>query len=507
MRDISPVRASRASPSKTPTPDPHLISLSALRLTAPLPQHTHPPPLPTVPTSATDILSNAPPWEAEGAPCGVGRLTVIPSSVGNVFASETFRCFVSVYNHSAHAVHNVSLSVQLETSSLSTVILLNTVHSPRDVLLPKANVQRIVKVAVPELGVHRLVCTARYAAAATSPVRKLQQAFPFYVLPPLEPTLNVRELYRPLSSLSVVSPAPHVTASSVHYLVDLRVVNTIPVPIYCTEATFLPKAPFRVRPLLRDPILPTTVSDEFFDADEIQGRSASMGTGDARNFLFHVYRPRAQSDIESLTAALQETRLASSASEQLSAGALLRTDRLSSRSMKPIASSRSTASGGAAEHAPRRRYSNDAHPSRIKPRLLGNMTVSWRSALGEVGHLENVVTVEEPPVLHSDVEVAVYAVPEQICAQRPFVARCAAKNNMKRAVRLYLQVRRDLVKEIVPVGVSGVSLGEVQPGCTVRCSLTMIPLVRGQHSLSGVRVVDIDSEMGYYAEPPVLSVT
>lgn len=386
-------------------------------------------------------------------------------------------------------------------------MLLNTVHTPRDVLLPKGSIQKIVKVAVPELGVHRVVCTATYAASANSQLRTLQQAFPFNVLPPLEPTLTVRELFQPLSSLPLVAAAPHITASFVHYLVDLRVVNSVPVPIYCTEATFLPKAPFRVRPLLRDPTLPTTISDEFFEAEEMQGRSVSMGTGDARNFLFHVYRPRDQSDVESLTTALKESRLASSASEQLSAGALRRTDRVSSRSMKPIVSSKSTGSGGAAEHAPRRRYSNDGHQARVKPRLLGNMTVSWRSALGEVGHLENVVTVEEPPMLRSDVEVVIYAVPEQICAQRPFVARCAARNNMKRAVRLYLQVRRDLVGEIVPVGVSGVSLGEVQPGCTARCSLTMIPLVRGQHSISGVRVVDIDSNMSYKAEPPMLSVT
>lgn len=134
------------------------------------------------------------------------------------------------------------------------------------------------------------------------------------------------------------------------------------------------------------------------------------------------------------------------------------------------------------------------------------MTVSWRSALGEVGHLDNVVTAEEPVVSSSDVEVCIYAVPEKIYAHRPFVARCAARNNMRRAVRLYLQVRRDLVGEIVPVGVSGVSLGEVRPGCTVRCSVTLIPLVRGQHSISGVRVVDIDSNMSYKADPPVLSV-
>lgn len=479
-----------------------------MRLTPPLPHRTHPLPQAVPLTNPSDFFHQIPPWDAEGAPCGVSNLSVIPSSFGSIYASETFRSFLSVFNQSPHPIHSISLSIHIQTPSQQSITLLDTTQTPREKLDTKAGINKIVKSPLPELGVHKLFCAVTYRPLLnpSSPARILRQTFRFNVLPPLEPSLTVRPLYHALESFPLSISPPRSTLNYVHYLVDLRVLNAVPVPVYATDATFVPRPPFRVRPLIRDAAQTTTLLEDALDAGIVEGRAASMGVGDARNFIFHVYRPRTKPQSPVSSSALEPNRLASSASERPSTTALRRTDRVGTRSMRPIAAISSGGLAAIGEQNRRRRHSNEGYDYQSGPAVLGHMTVSWRSALGEVGHLDNVVTAEEPIVLTSDVEVCIYAVPEKIYTHRPFVARCAARNNMRRAVRLYLQVRRDLVGEIVPVGVSGVSLGEVRPGCTVRCSITLIPLVRGQHSISGVRVVDIDSNMSYKADPPVLSV-
>lgn len=517
MRDASP--ANPAAPSGTgtgPAARPSALTMNVMRLTSPLPQLTNP--LPFIPstisestsTPSDELLTNIPPWEGEGAPCGVGYLSVLPSSLGSIYASETFRSFLSVFNASSDPAHNVALTVHIQTASQRIVPLLDTGKNPRPVLQPRASINNIVKAKLPELGVHKLFCSASYddPLSTTGQLRTLQQVFRFNVLPPLEPSLSVIPLYRGLESFSFPPPAARLTSNFVHYLVDLRVLNAVPVPVYETEATFVPKPPFRVQKLLGDSANAFAVPDSDLDPEEaacvLPIRNASMGVGDTRNFLFHVYRALSDSDVDGISSALAKTTLSSASASNITKPSLQRTDGIVSKGANPVRSA-SEAPPGSARHGQHWRPP-DSGKVESAAKEMGHLTISWRSAHGEVGHLDNVVTAFEPTFRHHDIEVAIYAVPEEIHTHRPFLARCAARNNTTRAVRLYLQVRRDLVGEIVPVGVSGVSLGEVQPGCTVRCSITLIPLARGQHSISGVRVVDIDTNMSYKADPPMLSV-
>lgn len=517
MRDASPARA-RPSPSGSSTARPSALTMNVMRLTAPLPAATN-----TIPFIATRsptssqgespgldlMLSNVPTWEGEGAPCGVGTLCVLPSSLGSIYASENFRSFVSVFNQSKEPIHNVSVSVHVQTSSQRTLPLHDTSHAPRPTLQPRASINTVVKIPLPELGVHKLLCAATYAdpASSTGQIRTLQQTFSFNVLPPLEPSLSVLPLYKGLEPFPFPKIFAQHAANFVHYLVDLRILNAVPVPVYVTEATFVPRPPFRVQALLRSaPKSSAFIGaslDESPEAASISPRDASMGVGDARTFLFHVYRSLSKSEADELVPAPKTA--ASSSTSRILQGSLRRTDRITSRSVRNLKSPSelsSTSSSGALH-----RLSSKEAGQTEALRQLGHLTISWRSAHGECGHLDNVVTATEPSSRQSDVDVSIYAVPKEIYAHRPFVARCAARNNMARAVRLYLQVRRDLVGDIVPVGVSGVSLGEVQPCSTARCRITLIPLVRGQHSISGVRVVDIDTNISYKANPPVLSVS
>ncbi|KAI0567086.1 Trafficking protein particle complex subunit 13 [Gracilaria domingensis] len=319
------------------------------------------------------------------------------------------------------------------------------------VLRSRKTINNVVSITLAELGVHVLVCTASYRDNGQT--RSLRQFFRFNVLPPLEPTVSVAPLYRRLDAVHIASP-PVTSSNFLHYLVDLRLLNAIPMPLYTVKAVFEPKTPYCVRPLKRDDEQRLQTLDYMLK----HGRRAIIGPGDITTFLFHVYR-----------------KLPTQTSSSLWDGSevqVLKHDSVPEDSVKQ----------------------------------MGKITIYWRSAAGENAQMKQDVVLTDVQDKQPDIEVGVCAVPQDIHVHQPFVVRCAARNNTEVEKRLYLQIRRDLVGDVVPVGVSGVSLGEVAPGRIVRCGITMIALVRGQHTLTGIRVVDIDSKVSYKAEAPSITV-
>lgn len=503
-----------AAGASAASPAPHVLTFRVMRLTAPLPNRCSS--LPFVATAAEvdgaapdALLRAAPTWEGEGAPCGVGALTVLPSSFGSIYASETFRSFISVFNRSTQPAEAVSVSIHMQTSSQRRIPLVDSTRSPRSSLDSRASINNVVDVALPELGVHVLVCAASYREPTSTGghMRTLRQFFRFNVLPPLEPSLSVMPLYRGIAHSPTPSSSPSryhpaiAPETRVYFLVDLRVLNAMPVPVYATSATLIPRPAYSVVPLLRDS--PHTTPHKTEQKDDHSGdsgtkslgaRHVSMGVGDSRNFLFSVSRPFDPM----FDGGIPTEDGPASVSAR---GALRRTDRTAARPASSSLRGQGTRAGGSSANV-----NGGTTSTTASSREIGHLAISWRSALGEVGHLENVVVAVEPVPRAAEVELHVAAVPQDIRMQHPFTARCIARNNTSGPLRLYLQVRRDLVGEVVPVGVSGVSLGEIDAGHTAECMLTLIPLARGQHSISGLRVVDIDSKKSYKADPPIISV-
>lgn len=406
-----------------------------------------------------ELLRSPPPWQAEGAPCGVGTLTILPSSFGSIYASETFRSFTSIFNRSVEPVYNISIVIHMQTASSRRIPLHDTSASPRAVLSSRASINNIVAVGLPELGLHVLVCSATYheTPSPTAEPRTLRQVFRFNVLPPLDPSVSVHALFHPHDPTPLPPALTRPATRPSQFLVHLRVHNALPLPVYEARAAFTPAPQFASRACDRD--TDDTTLSSFDPRKPPPPRRATMAGGDTRTFIFHVF------------------------------------SRLPARVARAASLDHPLAADAPAPPA-----------SPMPRRVLGSLTLTWRSALGEPGRLERAVYALDDPGVPDRVAVALYAIPADIRVHRPFVARCVARNNSDRPLRLYLQIRRDLVGEIVPVGVSGVSLGEVAPRQTAKCAITLIALERGQHNISGVRVVDIDTNMSYKAEPPSVSV-
>lgn len=471
MRDASP----------SPAQSPHSLAFRVMRLTTPLPSTTN-----TLPFQAQDIdnVKNPPTWQAEGAPCAVGSLSVLPSSFGSIYASETFRSFISVCNRSQQTVPQVSLTISMQTPTQRRIPLFES-QAPK-ILAQRATINQVVEVPLPEVGVHVLICVANYRDSSSAS-RTLKQYFRFNVLIPLEPQIVVRPVSTGLEAL------PQSTLPSHHcqqYLVHIRILNSLPVTVYDTKATFAPQALFHVSPL--------QAAGKSFISNEANGesqcedaRQVSMGPSDTQNFIFHIYRSTSAHDKQTPSDPL----LSNDDSRHIES------DLQIDHPLQTTPATEDELSSGSNAY--------DAKPLVDQPPQLqlGQIVISWRSALGEHGSLTRSVTVFQPIEAQHDIDVSIQATPQTIQTHHPFVARCAVRNNKTHPVRLYLQVRRDLVGEIVPMGVSGVSLGEVQPGRTAWCAITLIPLLKGQHTISGIRVVDIDSQQTYKADAPTIFVS
>jgi hypothetical protein len=239
-----------------------------MRLTAATPSRR--PPVPFIcskrlsPDCPDLFTREAPTCEGEGAPACVGSVVILPASFGSIYASETFRSVVSTFNISPLAVQAVSVTIEIHTSSQRRIGLVAV--RPALNLPSREALTHVIEVPLPELGVHALLCAATYLDRAGVP-RTLRQVFRFNVLPPLEPFVNVIPLHRgrtasipPHSAGGVCDGATHrisqskevVDGQMAQFLVDLRVLNTMPVPVYITSAKLEANSLYTiVRPLIR----------------------------------------------------------------------------------------------------------------------------------------------------------------------------------------------------------------------------------------------------------------
>mmetsp|Transcript_25113 Transcript_25113/g.99025 ORF Transcript_25113/g.99025 Transcript_25113/m.99025 type:complete len:409 (-) Transcript_25113:1695-2921(-) len=133
---------------------------------------------------------------------------------------------------------------------------------------------------------------------------------------------------------------------------------------------------------------------------------------------------------------------------------------------------------------------------------LGKLGVSWTAQGGGSGRLSDIAAAVDSPKARDEVEVCISAVPTKIEAHVPFVAVFEVRNNTHNSIRLYLQVRRDKVGDVVPVGAAGKALGPVAGQSATTMYFSLLALSPGTHRLSGVRVVDLDSGNTYSADAP-----
>lgn len=115
----------------------------------------------------------------------VGQFMVLPQSFGNIYLGEIFSSYLCVHNGSNQAVKNVSVKLDLQTST--QLISLSKGSSEIKELAPDNTVDQVIHHEVREIGTHILVCEVSYIATnPVGPVQSFRKYFKFQVIKPLD---------------------------------------------------------------------------------------------------------------------------------------------------------------------------------------------------------------------------------------------------------------------------------------------------------------------------------
>jgi hypothetical protein len=136
------------------------------------------------PVTYTPYLSESPSFDKADIQSlfEVNQLLKLPSSFGNIYLGETFTSYLSISNESSHAVTDVSIKVELQTSSQRLVVV-DTQSDPLPELKNNKSLEFIVNHEIKELGVHILVCSVNYNN--TDGKKFLRKFYKFQVVNPL----------------------------------------------------------------------------------------------------------------------------------------------------------------------------------------------------------------------------------------------------------------------------------------------------------------------------------
>ncbi|XP_023030224.1 trafficking protein particle complex subunit 13 [Leptinotarsa decemlineata] len=163
----------------------HLLSLKVMRLTRP----TLASPFPVTCDSKDlpgNLLNNAlqqDPTSVEGTEtlC-TGQFLLLPQTPVNIYLGETFSSYICVYSETENVVNNITVKVDLQTSSQRLPLFSNP---PTTQLPPDKTVDVVIHHEVKEIGTHILVCEVTYQSPTGAPM-SFRKFFKIMVLKPLD---------------------------------------------------------------------------------------------------------------------------------------------------------------------------------------------------------------------------------------------------------------------------------------------------------------------------------
>ncbi|CAH1183007.1 unnamed protein product [Ceutorhynchus assimilis] len=163
----------------------HLLALKVMRLTRP----TLASPLPVTCDSKDlpgNLLNNSLQQDPTAVPgsetIAIGQFLLLPQNPVNIYLGETFSSYICVYSETKQNVYNVSVKVDLQTSSQRLPLANNP---PTSTLTSDQTVNTVIQHEVKEIGTHILVCEVSYQNSAGI-LLSFRKFFKIQVLKPLD---------------------------------------------------------------------------------------------------------------------------------------------------------------------------------------------------------------------------------------------------------------------------------------------------------------------------------
>lgn len=372
----------------------HLLGLKVMRLTRP----TLATPLPVtcdgkdLPGNLLNVALQQDPTALQGLETiTLGQFLLLPQSPVNIYLGETFSSYVSVFNETDQLVKDVTVKVDLQTSSQRLPL---SAKAPTPELATDDIVNLVIHHEVKEIGTHILVCEVTYQAPSGNSM-SFRKFFKIQVLKPLDVKTKFYN------------------AESDDVYLEAQVQNITAGPI-CLEKVALDASHlFNVTSL--------NVSST---GDSIFGKITLLQPQASCQFLYCLTPdPKLAADLKLLSGATN----------------------------------------------------------------IGKLDIVWRSNLGERGRLQTSQLQRMGPD-YDDIRLSVIELPNFVSVEEPFTFKCKLVNNCERTVELSLTL--ETKDNFTWYGISGYKLEPLPPRGIQQIDFTVIPLVPGLLSISGVKLID-----------------
>ncbi|XP_037228539.1 trafficking protein particle complex subunit 13 [Falco rusticolus] len=120
--------------------------------------------------------------------------------------------------------------------------------------------------------------------------------------------------------------------------------------------------------------------------------------------------------------------------------------------------------------------------------VIGKLDIVWKTNLGERGRLQTSQLQRMAPG-YGDVRLSLETIPDTVNLEEPFNITCKITNcSSERTMDLVLEMCN--TNSIHWCGVSGRQLGKLHPSSSLHLALTLLSLVQGLQSVSGLRLTD-----------------
>lgn len=136
--------------------------------------------------------------------------------------------------------------------------------------------------------------------------------------------------------------------------------------------------------------------------------------------------------------------------------------------------------GSAASEKPR---------SRSGVTSIGKLDIVWRSVMGERGRLQT-SQLERIAPGYEDIRLTVDSAPSSVNLEEPFEISCSVTNTCQRTMDLVLILDNQASSGLLWQGMSGQSLGKLEPQTSVRVVLEAVPFRTGLQGVSGIKLSD-----------------
>ncbi len=398
------------------------------------------------------------PTGAPGCELALSPQLLLPSSLLQVYLGESFRACVSVWAASlpspastnatgGNTFHQVGIKLELQTSSRRWTLADSTAAASNFSMAGGSSKALLVSHNLSELGVNCLVALVSYKDEYTGERRSFQKFFKFHVHDPftIHTTVHARGEGALLAEVQLTSLLNRaVQLWNVHFesaqpgLIQVQDLNGTAAEDGAEGSS----------------ALADYSSDEEEEHDETDAVSAAI-----------------EGDIAGAGA---ETRRRSASVTSGPAGAPVPTGR---GVLLPGQSSRSFLFRLVELKAASRHVLD-----------LGRLQLRWRSLIGENGRLKssNVSRTSKP--LSRELDLNVTEAPARVAVEQPFVVAAQARNGSASPALLVVQLLKDRMGTLLPLGPAVRQLGVVPPHSSQAFSFQLVGVGVGVQRISGLRV-------------------